>query len=87
MAVQVAPECSVSWTYEQKWYIMQALPVVCACVYVVPWCFLQTFGRCLLRDQKGAVDRLAATLGATFTGLYLLYFGEWRVNAGRWVWL
>ena len=73
---QVAPECSVSWTYEQKWYIMQALPLLCSLVYVVPWVALQTCGRCL-PNRHSTMERLAGTLGATFTGLYMLYFGAW----------
>lgn len=62
-------------SFEQKWFIMQALPVMVALVYVVPWLFLHTIGRCVVDNMAFWSDRLASNLGAAFTGLYLLYFG------------
>ena len=61
--------------YEQKWYVMQSLPMLCVLVYAVPWGGLQAASWAGVDTSRQLVE-LSKRLGATFSGLYLLYFGR-----------
>uniref|UniRef100_A0A7S1GCG6 IPT/TIG domain-containing protein n=1 Tax=Bicosoecida sp. CB-2014 TaxID=1486930 RepID=A0A7S1GCG6_9STRA len=84
----VAPECSVNWTFEQKWMVVQSVPLMCVTVVVLGltarWVGKLAHGVVRGRrsvDMTGGVmgaagpdETVDSAIGLVFTGLYYCYF-------------
>ena len=78
----LAPECSVTINYEQKWYVVQLLPIILLGGIVV----VMAATRALQLVQQhvfhvlpfGALSKHSLTdvcIGIFISGLFMLYFG------------
>ena len=79
----LAPECSVELNFEEKWYIVQSLPVILfgsVGVVILGTRALQWVQRTLLgRLPFGALSALNlidVCIGIIVSGMFMLYFGK-----------
>ena len=78
----LAPECSVSLNFEQKWYIIQSLPVilllgisvVVIATRTLQWVRQHCFGR-LPFGALSALNLIDVCIGIFISGMFMLYFG------------
>jgi hypothetical protein len=74
-----APECSVKWTFVQKWVILFSLPLLVVTisslgVLIVSLRTCATKGCRGWSAQKTVINAMDAALGTGFTAVYFLYF-------------
>lgn len=74
----VAPECSVNWTYEQKWLVVESVPLggvlMLGLCLALRWVWLRL---CLRKPAPtGPDETVNSAIGLLFTGLYFSYFVE-----------
>jgi hypothetical protein len=76
-----APECNISVNFEQKWYFIQALPLVMVAsiaaavvlARLVQW-FQQRMLRQLPFGALASMNLLDVCFGIFITGVFMLYF-------------
>ena len=84
----VAPECSLSFNYSQKWFTIQALPLLMVGIpgTIVAAAIVVRYVQLNCRSQRSVLLKPAASgdsigllidsaIGVMITGLYYLYFG------------
>ena len=78
----LAPECSVSLNFEEKWFIVQSLPLLLflsIAVVIVGTRVLQEIQRVLLGrlpfGSLSALNLIDVCIGIGISGVFMLYFG------------